>query len=109
MRAALRLIQGLILVGLISVLAAQAAGAEIGRITESTLFWRTAEQSALVPAPTLKTDVRIVVTGIVARASVRQQVTNPSAAWAEGLYAFPLPEDAAGDHPRRPVGDRAIV
>src|SRR5438132_1343162 len=77
MRAALRLIQGLILVGLISVLAAQAAGAEVGRITEGTLFWRTAEQSALVPAPRLKTDVRIVVTGIVARASVRQEFTDP--------------------------------
>jgi len=108
MRAALRLIQGLILVGLISVLAAQAAGAEVGRITEGTLFWRTAEQSALVPAPTLKTDVRIVVTGIVARASVRQEFSNPSAAWAEGIYVFPLPEDAAVDHLRMQVGDRVI-
>src|SRR5207253_1025696 len=108
MRAALRLIQGLILVGLISVLAAQAAGAEVGRITEGTLFWRTAEQSALVPAPKLKTDVRIVVTGIVARASVRQEFSNPSAAWAEGIYVFPLPEDAAVDHLRMQVGDRVI-
>src|SRR5881296_3539083 len=108
MRAALRLIQGLILVGLISVLAAQAAGAEVGRITEGTLFWRTAEQSALVPAPTLKTDVRIVVTGIVARASVRQEFSNPSHAWAEGIYVFPLPEDAAVDHLRMKVGDRLI-
>src|SRR5438132_11213505 len=91
MRAALRLIQGLILVGLISVLAAQAAGAEVARITEGTLFWRTAEQSALVPAPKLKTDVRIVVTGIVARASVRQEFSNPSAAWAEGIYVFSCP------------------
>src|SRR2546428_13958100 len=108
MRAALRLIQGLILVGLISVLAAQAAGAEVGRITASTLFWSTAEQSALVPAPTLKTDVRIVVTGIVAQASVRQEFTNPSASWGEGLYVFPLPEDVAVDHLRMQVGDRVI-
>jgi Ca-activated chloride channel family protein len=108
MRAALRSIQALILGGVISVLAAQAAGAEVGRVTEGTLLWRTAEQSELVPAPTLKTDVRIVVTGIVARASVRQEFTNPSSLWAEGVYVFPLPEDAAVDHLRMHVGDRVI-
>ena len=108
MRAALRSIQALILAGLISVLAAPAAGAEVGRITEGTLLWRTAEQSTLVPAPAVKTDVRIVVTGIVARASVRQEFTNPSALWAEAIYVFPLPEDAAVDHLRMRVGDRAI-
>src|SRR5207249_3294892 len=108
MRGAPTSIQGLIFVGLISVLSAPAAGAEVGRVTEGTLFWRNAEQSALVPAPRLKTDVRIVVTGIVARASVRQEFTNPSAAWAEGLYVFPVPEDAAVDHLRMQVGDRVI-
>src|SRR5438445_481075 len=105
MRAALRLIQGLILVGLISVLAAQAAGAEVGRITEGTLFWRTAEQSALVPAPKLKTDVRIVVTGIVARASVRQEFSNPSAAWA-AWAGHPTPSRCRTprvSHPRSPT------
>ena len=107
MRAALRFIEALIL-GLISVLAAQAAGAEVGRVTEGTMLWRTAEQSELVPAPTLKTDVRIVVTGIVARATVRQDFTNPSSRWAEGVYVFPLPEDAAVDHLRMRVGDRVI-
>ena len=108
MRATLRSIQALILVGLISVLAVPAAGAEVGRITEGTLLWRTAEQSQLVPAPTLKTDVRIVVTGIVARASVRQEFTNPSSLWAEGIYVFPMPEDAAVNHLRMHVGDRVI-
>ena len=99
---------------LIFVLAASAARAEVGgdgrmdRVTEGTLFWRSAEQSTPVPAPTLKTDVSIVVTGIVARASVRQEFTNPSAVWAEGIYVFPLPEDAAVDHLRMKVGDRLI-
>ena len=101
---------------LIFVLAASAARAEVAgdargrteRVTEGTLFWRTAEQGTLVPAPTLKTDVNIVVTGIVARARVRQEFTNPSHAWAEGIYVFPLPEDAAVDHLRMKVGDRLI-
>src|SRR5438132_9931588 len=56
----------------------------------------------------LKTYVLIVVTVIVARASVRQKFSNPSAAWAEGIYVFPLPEDAAVDHLRMQVGDRVI-
>jgi Ca-activated chloride channel homolog len=112
----MRCVRGLILVSLIFVLAASAARAEVAgdargrtdRVTEGTLFWRSAAQSTPVPAPTLKTDVNIVVTGIVARASVRQEFTNPSAAWAEGIYVFPLPEDAAVDHLRMKVGDRLI-
>jgi hypothetical protein len=104
----MRCVRGLILVSLIFVLAASAARAEAAGVTEGTLFWRSAEQSTPVPAPTLKTDVNIVVTGIVARASVRQEFTNPSAAWAEGIYVFPLPEDAAVDHLRMKVGDRVI-
>jgi len=90
---------------------AEAAGDARGRtdrVTEGALFWRSAEQETLVPAPTLKTDVSIVVTGIVARATVRQEFTNPSRAWAEGMYVFPLPEDAAVDHLRMKVGDRLI-
>src|SRR4029453_6687636 len=112
----MRCVRGLILVSLIFALAASAARAEgagdargrTDRVTEGTLFWRSAEQSTPVPAPTLKTDVNIVVTGIVARASVRQEFTNPGAAWAEGIYVFPLPEDAAVDHLRMKVGDRLI-
>src|SRR5436309_13124280 len=110
--------RSLIVLGLIFAfaLAASAARAEAaddarGRpdgVTEGTLFWRTAEQESLVPAPTLKTDVSIVVTGIVARATVRQEFTNSSSAWAEGIYVFPLPEDAAVDHLRMKVGDRVI-
>src|SRR6267142_486965 len=112
----MRSVRGLIVVSLAFVLAASAARAEAAgdargrtdRVTEGTLFWRTAEQDTLVPAPTLKTDVSIVVSGIVARASVRQEFTNPSRAWAEGIYVFPLPEDAAVDRLRMKVGDRLI-
>ena len=78
------------------------------RITEGTLFWRTSPQATPSPAPVLKTDVEIRVTGLVVRAMVRQQFTNPSAEWAEALYVFPLPEDAAVDHLRMWVADRVI-
>ena len=101
------------LVSALAVTAARAespgnAGARPGRVTEGTMFWRTERQEALVPAPVLKTDVHIVVTGIVARASVRQEFINPGSEWAEGIYVFPLPEDAAVDHLRMQIGDRSI-
>jgi Ca-activated chloride channel family protein len=78
------------------------------RVTEGTLLWRTASQSTPTPAPLLATDVDLRVTGLVVRATVRQQFSNPSAEWAEGVYVFPLPEDAAVDHLKLRVGDRVI-
>ena len=103
----------ILLASLISALAATAAGAESapvppGRVTEGALFWRTPESQALVPAPLLGTDVHMVVTGIVGRARVRQEFTNPGSAWTEGIYVFPLPEDAAVDHLRMRIGERVI-
>jgi len=83
---------GLMFVSLVSVLAATAAraespaGARPERVTESTMFWRTGQQEALVPAPVLKTDVHMVVTGIVARASVRQEFINPEARYEQAKH-----------------------
>ena len=103
----------ILLASLISAPAATAAGAESapvppGRVTEGALFWRVPESQALVPAPLLGTDVHMVVTGIVARARVRQEFTNSGSAWTEGIYVFPLPEDAAVDHLRMRIGERVI-
>ena len=84
------------------------ARADARRFTEGTLLWRTAQQETAVPAPVLATEVEMRVTGMVVRAMVRQHFTNPSGEWAEGVYVFPLPEDAAVDHLRMRVGDRAI-
>ena len=78
------------------------------RVTEGTLLWRSAQQETAVPAPLLATDVELRVTGMVVRAVVRQQFTNPSTDWAEGVYVFPLPEDAAVDHLKMTVGERII-
>ncbi len=103
----------IVLAGLISALAAAAAGAENahgtpGRVTEGALLFRMDGSEALVPAPVLNTDVHMVVTGIVARARVRQEFTNPGNSWTEGIYVFPLPEDAAVDHLGMRIGERVI-
>jgi Ca-activated chloride channel family protein len=84
------------------------ATASPGRLTEGTLLWRTAREAPLTPAPALSTDVQMRVTLIVLRATVRQTFANPATTWAEGVYVFPLPEDAAVDHLRMRIGDRII-
>ena len=58
--------------------------------------------------PTLKTEVRIRATGIVARAHVTQAFQNPTDGWIEAVYVFPLPENAAVDHLRMRAGERVI-
>jgi len=89
------------------IAAAAVAPAAPQRVTEGTLLFRAAEGTAM-PAPLLTTDVDLHVTGPIARAIVRQEFVNPTAAWVEGVYVFPLPEDAAVDHLRLRVGDRVL-
>ena len=83
----------------------------INDVTEGTLLFKTNQLGRYIPAPLLKTDVQIAITGIIARATVRQEFTNPSGKkddWLEGVYVFPLPETAAVDHLRMHVGERII-
>jgi Ca-activated chloride channel family protein len=59
-------------------------------------------------APTLSTDVDVRVTGLIARTEVVQRFSNPSEAWVEGVYVFPLPEDAAVDTLVMRIGERVL-
>lgn len=59
-------------------------------------------------APLLFTDVHMSVTGMFARVQVKQRFVNPTADWREGVYLFPLPENAAVDHLRMHIGERVI-
>jgi Ca-activated chloride channel family protein len=77
--------------------------AESGR-----LFFRNDDQSHAA-APLLNTDVRIAVSGMIARATVKQQFENKSANWVEGIYVFPLPHDSAVDRLKLTIGERVIT
>ena len=59
-------------------------------------------------APLLHTEVQISISGMIARAKVKQSFRNPTREWKEGVYVFPLPEDAAVDHMRMLIGERII-
>ena len=81
-------------------------------VTQGSLLFRTNEAGRFVPAPILNTDVKISVTGTIARTVLKQEFMNPSQEkddWAEGIYVFPLPETAAVDHLRMTVGERTII
>jgi len=59
-------------------------------------------------ATRLETEVSIDVFGIVARVAVKQRFRNQSDSWIEGIYVFPLPDDAAVDELTMVIGTRRI-
>jgi len=69
----------------------------------------TADDRQSFEAPRLHTEVRMSVTGMIARVEVHQRFENPGDRWVEGSYAFPLPENSAVDRLRMTVGERVIV
>lgn len=59
-------------------------------------------------SPIIKTKVDIKITGIIARTKLTQTFKNAGKDWVNGLYVFPLPENAAVDHLLMTVGERKI-
>jgi Ca-activated chloride channel family protein len=83
---------------------AQASPAETGT---GTLYLKEGT-GARVASPLLFTDVHMSIGGMIARVEVRQRFVNPTADWREGIYVFPLPENAAVDHLHMQIGERII-
>ncbi|MBB84619.1 MAG: marine proteobacterial sortase target protein [Deltaproteobacteria bacterium] len=79
---------------------------EPGEMRAGGLLIQTDE--GLREAPLLHTDVAIEVAGLIARTRVTQRFTNPTTGWVEGIYVFPLPEDAAVDSLIMRIGERVI-
>ncbi len=66
------------------------------------------EKVVIAEPLSLETDVSITVNGPIVRTTVSQSFENPSPDWVEGLYTFPLPENAAVDQLKMFVGDYVI-
>jgi Ca-activated chloride channel family protein len=77
-----------------------------GEVQSGTLLLKS--QAGTFAVPLLHTDVTFRVSGMVARASVKQTFRNPREEWFEGIYVFPLPENAAVDHLRMTLGERVV-
>ncbi len=56
----------------------------------------------------INTAIQLDITGLVSRVEITQSFTNHGSHWAEGIYRFPLPEDAAVDRMRIKVGERVL-
>ncbi len=77
-----------------------------GQMQSGTLLMRM--QAGYRVATRMNTDIELKVSGLVARVSVQQKFLNDGAEWVEGVYVFPLPDDAAVDRLRMHIGERFI-
>lgn len=74
-------------------------------------FWLKTESNEdprRYAATTLKTLVNIDISGPILRAKVKQTFRNHAQSWAEGIYSFPLPENAAVDTLSMIIGEQII-
>ena len=73
-----------------------------------TLMFRTTTHGKYIKAPMVSTDVKMDIAGPVIRTTLSQSFENTSDDWVEGIYVFPLPENAAVDRLRMVIGGRMI-
>lgn len=79
-----------------------------GEVSSGSLLLQSSTPGRYVEAPLVAADVKMHIAGPVIRTTLTQRFTNPSDKWVEGVYAFPLPEDAAVDTLKIVIGDRFI-
>ena len=86
---------------------ADTAGADLQDPVQGGV-WLIPEGGTRTDALLLETDVNIHVSGMITRATVTQRFRNTSNDWAEGIYVFPLPDNAAVDHFSLHAGGRIL-
>ncbi len=74
----------------------------------SSLWLESADGSERLQTEALSTSISMSVSGPILRAKVKQTFRNPSQVWLEGVYSFPLPEQAAVDQLRMMIADRVV-
>ena len=75
---------------------------------DGSLLFKTDRPGRYIKAPMVSTDVKMNIAGPVIRTTLSQSFENKSDEWVEGVYVFPLPENAAVDQLRIVVGGRLI-
>ncbi|MDH3362673.1 MAG: marine proteobacterial sortase target protein [Gammaproteobacteria bacterium] len=93
----------LLLVGPVLAFAAEPTP---GLPQSGSLLWRM--EQGYTTATLMDTVVDMKISGLVGRVSVRQEFRNEGSDWVEGIYVFPLPENAAVDRMRLHIGERYI-
>ena len=80
----------------------------LGDVGQGSLLFKTDAPGRYVAAPVQSTEVEIAVRGMVVEATVQQRFSNPGNEWLEGVYVFPLPQQAAVHSMRLEIGERII-
>ncbi len=62
--------------------------------------------TGVIPAPLLGAEIKVDVSGVVARTTVTHIFKNPAKVWTEAIYTHPLPEKSAVDELRMLAGGR---
>jgi Ca-activated chloride channel family protein len=91
---------------LVGPVLASAEGPSPGQAGIGSLLWQM--EQGYATATLMNTNVDMEISGLVARVSVRQEFRNEGSEWVEGIYVFPLPDEAAVDRMRLHIGDRFI-
>ena len=76
-------------------------------VTQGALRVNIADE--VVECPLKHTDVKVNISGFIARATVTQTFHNPYDENIKAVYVFPLPHTAAIDAMEMKIGDRTIV
>jgi Ca-activated chloride channel family protein len=72
-------------------------------------MWLTSQDgSQTIAGEALSTEISMSVSGPILRVKVKQRFKNTSQMWLEGMYSFPLPEQAAVDQLRMIIGERIV-
>jgi Ca-activated chloride channel homolog len=87
--------------------AAQSARAsEVEQRPRLALYSERRQQIA--DAPVLSSSLELDVSGLLARGSFTVSFANPTDEWMQGVYLFPLPENAAVHGLRMVIGERVV-
>ena len=76
-------------------------------VTQGALRVKTEDE--IVECPLKHTDVKVIISGFIARVTVTQTFENPFDEKIEAVYVFPLPHTAAVDDMTMVIGERRIV
>lgn len=107
-RALSRLATLLMILALLMIIAGRTVVAQsMDQIGAGTLLFRS--DNADVEAPRLQTEVDIAISGMVAVVNVRQRFHNPGTEHVEGVYVFPLPDEAAVDSLKLHIANRVVI
>ena len=80
----------------------------MAEIESGSLLFLSENRDHYRRAPLMQTSVTIGVQGLLARSVVEQQFSNDSTEWMEGIYAFPLPDNATVDELTMIIGETKV-